>query len=173
MKTIMKVCMVFIVTLSVVACSSNNDNEKLSANEEEENVAVEKTLVIEEEKNELVEETPIVEEKEHVLVDEAPAIEEENLRVDDEENVVVEEIPVVEEDIEPIEASEDNKTNEISDSDYAKYNYIIDYLNKYPNKTEDVLFKELASYYGQSSDKLRDFMNTHMENAIKRDAQER
>lgn len=41
----------------------------------------------------------------------------------------------------------------ISKEDYKKYNEIMDYLNKYPDREVDV-FKEVESVYGESSDEL-------------------
>lgn len=57
----------------------------------------------------------------------------------------------------------------ISDADYNKYKDIMDYLNKYPQKSEAELFEELAGKYGTSATELRNFMNANMEAAIKRD----
>ena len=57
----------------------------------------------------------------------------------------------------------------ISDEDYKKYNNILSYLNKYPKKSEDSLFAELAELYGESSETLKKFMNDNMIKAIQRD----
>lgn len=64
----------------------------------------------------------------------------------------------------------DEPESAISEENYKKYNEIMDYLNKYPTKEEDVLFKELESVYDQSSDELSDFINANMQNAIAYDS---
>lgn len=57
----------------------------------------------------------------------------------------------------------------ISDADYDKYNAIMAYLNKYPNKSEASLFAELAKTYGGTAEALQKFMNDNMIKAIQRD----
>ena len=57
----------------------------------------------------------------------------------------------------------------ISDSDYEKYNYIMDYLNKHLDKSEDVLFDELSDVYKESAESLKEFMNSVMQDAVDRD----
>lgn len=58
---------------------------------------------------------------------------------------------------------------EISNEDYQKYNEIIDYLNAYPDKSEDVLYQELAQQYGEAVEELQDFTWENMDAAIARD----
>lgn len=57
----------------------------------------------------------------------------------------------------------------ISDEDYNKYNEIMNYLNKYPEKSEATLFEELSKTYGESSEELASFINDNMLAAIARD----
>jgi len=57
----------------------------------------------------------------------------------------------------------------ISDADFKKYNEIMDYLYKYPDKSEQILFLELANKYNQSASELKAFVNANMEGAIARD----
>ncbi|MCQ4921563.1 hypothetical protein NE686_00575 [Tissierella carlieri] len=57
----------------------------------------------------------------------------------------------------------------ISDEDYNKYNEIMYYLNKYPEKSEAALFEELAETYGESPEELTNFINDNMQDAIARD----
>lgn len=58
---------------------------------------------------------------------------------------------------------------EISDSDYEKYNVILDYLNTHYDKSEDVLFEELSIQFGESAEDLRQFTMDNMQTAINRD----
>lgn len=57
----------------------------------------------------------------------------------------------------------------ISDSDYEKYNYIMSYLNKHLDKSEDVLLDELSDVYKESAESLKEFMNSVMQDAVDRD----
>jgi|SRR5699024_9718080 len=60
----------------------------------------------------------------------------------------------------------DEPEGQISEEDYKKYRDIMDYLYEYPDKEEDVLFKELESEYNESSEELQKFVNDNMTNAI-------
>lgn len=57
----------------------------------------------------------------------------------------------------------------ISDKDFAKYQGIMNYLNEHPQVEESVLLKQLENVYGESSEELLAFMDTHQMNAINRD----
>ena len=50
-----------------------------------------------------------------------------------------------------------------------KYNYIMNYLNKHSDKSEDVLFDELSGVYKESKESLKEFMNRVMQDAVDRD----
>ncbi|WP_147803870.1 hypothetical protein [Alkalicoccus halolimnae] len=94
--------------------------------------------------------------------------EEMNTVADEEEN----EIAANEEDIFNPEITADFTTDidepesDISEENYKKYNDVMDYLAAYPDKSEEVLFGELAGEYGESVDELREFMSSHMDAAI-------
>lgn len=57
----------------------------------------------------------------------------------------------------------------ISDEDYKKHADIMNYLYKYPNKSEKELFKELESVYNESAESLDAFIRDTMQAAVDRD----
>src|SRR5699024_9843235 len=60
--------------------------------------------------------------------------------------------------------------NTITKENYKKYNDIMKYLNQYPEKDEDTLFKELESVYGEPAADLKKFINSTMQDAIDYDS---
>ncbi len=61
----------------------------------------------------------------------------------------------------------------ISEFDYQKYNDIMAELNENYLVSEDQVLQSLSEKYGQSVQELKDFLDEHMEAAIKRDLKER
>lgn len=58
---------------------------------------------------------------------------------------------------------ETGTTKSVDEATIKKYNDIMDYLYALPDKSEDECFEELAEQYKETSDELKNFINSNMQ----------
>jgi len=153
--------------------SGNGDEEEKSSmeliNDDKEDKAKERKLKYREEK--LKDEEKRLRDREKKLKDKEKALKDRSKKQESNKKDSLTERDILKSDIKTsFKTNIEKPQHTITKEDYKKYNDIMKYLNQYPEKDEDTLFKELESVYGEPAADLKKFINSTMQDAIDYDS---